>query len=113
MKKTTINIQPTWLSMLPSMLVLNTQFDNQIKRKSSTEQDDKNRNEVREQFKQMAIAADNWNKHCEQVKSQPMENLISSISEQMTSLVLRIQTATKDDKINLAVLTDCLRNLKY
>jgi hypothetical protein len=44
-----------------------------------------------------------------------MENLINAISEQMRILMIQIQdnTATKEDKINLAVLTDCLRNLRY
>ncbi len=62
------NIQPTWLSMLPALLVLNTQYDKAVSRKKVREEDVKNRNFLREQLKNMAIAADNWNTHCETLK---------------------------------------------
>lgn len=75
----TINCTPTWLGLLPMMLQLHTQFDKAITKKNTPE-NRKNYDDVREQLKQMAIAADKWNAYCEEVKAETKTEMVLYLS---------------------------------
>lgn len=68
MSITTFDCTPSWVSLLPLMLELSGQFDKDVRRKKPSAEVSNHRDELRLQFKAMAIAADNWNTHCKQIK---------------------------------------------
>lgn len=63
----TIDCTPTWLALLPAMLELYGQLYQKVRKKNCTEEVDKAYEELRQQYKSMAIAADKWNEHCKEI----------------------------------------------
>lgn len=55
----TIDVTPTWSALLPVMLDLYAQFKNE-----EGVTDFKKINDLRHEFKNMALAADKWNEYC-------------------------------------------------
>ena len=66
----TVNIVPSWLQILPMIMDLHTQFHKKVWSKKHSQTDADNYDNIRSEFKKMAIAADNWNAHCKAINQE-------------------------------------------
>lgn len=77
-----IDMTPTWLGLLPMQLELYVQFANKITKPKHNAQDEANYDNLRAEFKKMAIAADKWINHCKEIQADINSRRILVVEEE-------------------------------